>query len=147
MEFLRRDVLHLGVAVKDDSHLMPFVRIGLNFFKLWKKFSILIKLLGDSPTRQGNEFVFLGNHQPWSPVSPADLLRRTILPGERFFHGSNAIVKGPPWIPSRDTFDPLTSLTSKAAGRGSFVMEVGESLTFPYAVYIYIYTPCITWYL
>jgi len=32
---------------------------------------------------------------------------------ERFFHGSNAIVKGPPWIPSRGTFDPLTSLTSK----------------------------------
>lgn len=33
--------------------------------------------------------------------------------GETFFHGSNAVVKGPPWIPSRDGFDPLTSLTAK----------------------------------
>ncbi|CAL1129550.1 unnamed protein product [Cladocopium goreaui] len=32
---------------------------------------------------------------------------------ETFFHGSNAVVKGPPWIPSRDGFDPLTSLTAK----------------------------------
>jgi len=32
---------------------------------------------------------------------------------ERFFHGTNAVVKGPPWIPSRDGFDPLTSLTAK----------------------------------
>eukprot|EP00927_Polykrikos_kofoidii_P076453 TRINITY_DN7354_c1_g1_i1.p1 TRINITY_DN7354_c1_g1~~TRINITY_DN7354_c1_g1_i1.p1 ORF type:complete len:546 (+),score=79.62 TRINITY_DN7354_c1_g1_i1:48-1640(+) len=32
---------------------------------------------------------------------------------ERAFHGTNAIVKGPPWIPSRDGFDGLTSLTAE----------------------------------
>ena len=32
---------------------------------------------------------------------------------ERAFHGTNAIVKGPPWMPSRDGFDGLTSLTAK----------------------------------
>lgn len=32
---------------------------------------------------------------------------------ERFFHGTNAIVKGPPWIPSREGFDPMTSLTAE----------------------------------
>eukprot|EP01065_Artemidia_motanka_P006129 TRINITY_DN12_c0_g1_i1.p1 TRINITY_DN12_c0_g1~~TRINITY_DN12_c0_g1_i1.p1 ORF type:complete len:511 (+),score=194.07 TRINITY_DN12_c0_g1_i1:67-1599(+) len=32
---------------------------------------------------------------------------------ERAFHGTNAIVKGPPWVPSRDGFDGLTSLTKE----------------------------------
>ena len=108
----------------------------------WKTIAIWC-LLGDSPNPPRQWIClkiarfFCGNRQPWSPAD----LGWTILPGERFFHGSNAIVKGPPWIPSRDTFDPLTSLTSKAAGRGSFVMEVGGSLTFPYTVYIHLVSP------
>ena len=32
---------------------------------------------------------------------------------ERAFHGTNAVVKGPPWIPSRGAFDQFTSLTAK----------------------------------
>eukprot|EP01062_Namystynia_karyoxenos_P032379 TRINITY_DN2386_c2_g1_i1.p1 TRINITY_DN2386_c2_g1~~TRINITY_DN2386_c2_g1_i1.p1 ORF type:complete len:542 (+),score=170.39 TRINITY_DN2386_c2_g1_i1:83-1627(+) len=32
---------------------------------------------------------------------------------ERAFHGTNAVVKGPPWLPSRDGFDPDTSLTAQ----------------------------------
>ena len=32
---------------------------------------------------------------------------------EVFFHGVNAIVKGPPWIPSTDVWDGETSLTDK----------------------------------
>lgn len=32
---------------------------------------------------------------------------------ERAFHGTNAVVKGPPWVPSRGAFDPYTSLTAK----------------------------------
>ena len=30
---------------------------------------------------------------------------------ERYFHGVNAVVKGPPWHPSTDGFDPFTSLS------------------------------------
>ena len=40
-------------------------------------------------------------------------LERIAHQGERFFHGSNAVVKGFPWIPSREAFDPHTSLTAK----------------------------------
>mmetsp|Transcript_69703 Transcript_69703/g.167327 ORF Transcript_69703/g.167327 Transcript_69703/m.167327 type:complete len:530 (-) Transcript_69703:13-1602(-) len=32
---------------------------------------------------------------------------------ERAFHGTNVIVKGPPWLPSRDGFDGQTSLTAE----------------------------------
>ena len=32
---------------------------------------------------------------------------------QRAFHGTNCVVKGPPWIPSRDGFDQFTSLTAK----------------------------------
>mmetsp|Transcript_27917 Transcript_27917/g.61530 ORF Transcript_27917/g.61530 Transcript_27917/m.61530 type:complete len:529 (-) Transcript_27917:172-1758(-) len=32
---------------------------------------------------------------------------------ERAFHGTNVIVKGPPWMPSRDGFDAFTSLTAE----------------------------------
>ena len=32
---------------------------------------------------------------------------------QRFFHGINAVVKGPPWIPSILQFDPLTSLSER----------------------------------
>lgn len=31
---------------------------------------------------------------------------------ELVFHGTNVIVKGPPWLPKRDSFDPLTSLVA-----------------------------------
>ena len=76
------------------------------------------------------------------------MIEKSLIPGERFFHGSNAIVKGPPWIPSRDTFDPLTSLTAKAAERRrKLVMEVGGSLKLPHIymiiyvdIYVYMYT-------
>ena len=32
---------------------------------------------------------------------------------QRAFHGTNCVVKGPPWVPSRDGFDQFTSLTAK----------------------------------
>jgi endoglycosylceramidase len=32
---------------------------------------------------------------------------------ERIFHGTNVIVKGPPWLPRLDRFDPLTSLVEE----------------------------------
>ena len=32
---------------------------------------------------------------------------------QRAFHGTNCVVKGPPWIPSRDGFDQFTSLTAR----------------------------------
>ncbi|KAJ9470226.1 Endoglycoceramidase [Diplonema papillatum] len=32
---------------------------------------------------------------------------------ERFFHGVNAVVKGPPWYPSRGAYDPQTSLVAE----------------------------------
>ena len=32
---------------------------------------------------------------------------------ERFFHGMNVVVKGPPWIPLTDSFDPIWSFSEK----------------------------------
>jgi len=32
---------------------------------------------------------------------------------ERVFHGTNVVVKGPPWLPRRDVFDPMTSLVDQ----------------------------------
>lgn len=32
---------------------------------------------------------------------------------ERYFHGVNVVVKGPPWIPETTTFDPQWSFTEK----------------------------------
>ena len=32
---------------------------------------------------------------------------------ERYFHGVNVVVKGPPWLPELQTFDPLTSFVEK----------------------------------
>ena len=32
---------------------------------------------------------------------------------ERYFHGVNVVVKGPPWIPVVDTFDPDWSFSTK----------------------------------
>ena len=32
---------------------------------------------------------------------------------ERYFHGVNVVVKGPPWIPEIDTFDPRWSFSEK----------------------------------
>ena len=32
---------------------------------------------------------------------------------ERVFHGVNVVVKAPPWIPERKTFDPEESFTTK----------------------------------
>lgn len=32
---------------------------------------------------------------------------------ERYFHGVNVVVKGPPWLPELETFDPLTSFVQK----------------------------------
>ena len=40
---------------------------------------------------------------------------------ERYFHGVNVVVKGPPWIPHIDTFDPQWSFSKKD-------MEILESL-------------------
>ena len=32
---------------------------------------------------------------------------------ERYFHGVNVVVKGPPWLPELTTFNPLTSFVEK----------------------------------
>ena len=32
---------------------------------------------------------------------------------ERYFHGVNVVVKGPPWIPRTDSFDPRWSFAEK----------------------------------
>ena len=32
---------------------------------------------------------------------------------ERYFHGVNVVVKGPPWLPELETFDPLESFVEK----------------------------------
>ena len=32
---------------------------------------------------------------------------------ERYFHGVNVVVKGPPWLPELETFDPLKSFVEK----------------------------------
>ena len=32
---------------------------------------------------------------------------------ERYFHGVNVVVKGPPWIPEINTFDPIWSFSEK----------------------------------
>ena len=32
---------------------------------------------------------------------------------ERYFHGVNVVVKGPPWIPEAATFDPRQSFVEK----------------------------------
>ena len=32
---------------------------------------------------------------------------------ERYFHGVNVVVKGPPWIPRQDKFDPYWSFSEK----------------------------------
>ena len=32
---------------------------------------------------------------------------------ERYFHGLNVVVKGPPWIPRTDRFDPKWSFAEK----------------------------------
>ena len=32
---------------------------------------------------------------------------------ERYFHGVNVVVKGPPWIPEAATFDPRESFVEK----------------------------------
>ena len=32
---------------------------------------------------------------------------------ERYFHGVNVVVKGPPWIPEATTFDPRQSFVDK----------------------------------
>ncbi len=32
---------------------------------------------------------------------------------ERYFHGVNVVVKGPPWIPETATFDPRQSFVEK----------------------------------
>ena len=32
---------------------------------------------------------------------------------ERYFHGVNVVVKGPPWLPELETFDPLMSFVER----------------------------------
>ena len=32
---------------------------------------------------------------------------------ERYFHGVNVVVKGPPWIPRQDVFDPYWSFVEE----------------------------------
>lgn len=32
---------------------------------------------------------------------------------ERYFHGVNVVVKGPPWIPETESFDPRWSFSEK----------------------------------
>jgi endoglycosylceramidase len=44
---------------------------------------------------------------------------------ERVFHGTNVVVKGPPWLPRLDEFDPLTSLVEKDF---EHLQEVGINL-------------------
>jgi hypothetical protein len=54
-------------------------------------------------------FVKLGEPDVLSKVRPfVDSLGR-----ERYFHGMNAVVKGPPWHPSIDGFNPATSLSEE----------------------------------
>lgn len=53
--------------------------------------------------------VKLGEPDPLRKVRPfVDSLGR-----ERYFHGVNAVVKGPPWHPSIDRFDPAISLSEE----------------------------------
>lgn len=44
---------------------------------------------------------------------------------ELVFHGTNVVVKGPPWLPRRDRFDPATSLVDKDF---SYMRQVGINL-------------------
>ena len=55
---------------------------------------------------------------PSISLGEPDVIRKTrpfvdSLGRERYFHGMNAVVKGPPWHPKIDEFDPYTSLTDE----------------------------------
>lgn len=44
---------------------------------------------------------------------------------QRIFHGTNVVVKGPPWLPRRDKYNPKTSLVGEDF---SFMQEAGINL-------------------
>lgn len=65
---------------------------------------------------------------------------------EVIFHGVNAIVKGPPWIPSTDVWDGETSLSDKdlddLKSLGLNVIRLGTTLSDMHCSTIYLFIFC-----